>query len=202
MPSDETVETSLARVATTIVAALGLLVAVAVVVINAVSTTSARVAASTSSDAFLTAGTVVLGRSDDSASLLFDADDLFPGREVRGCAVLEYAGSVPAVVRMHADGGNGTGLDEYVDLRLAVVPGDDCPTSDQPLVDREPRALYSGRLDSLWMEHPTYATGVTVATSMAPGDRLVLEAVAVVVDDNRAAGLTTEFVFTFEARPA
>lgn len=201
MPSQGTDTTSPARAVATIAAALGLIVAVAVVISNAVSTSSARVSASTSSESFLTAGTVTLGRSDDSASLLFDADDLYPGREVRGCVVLEYAGSVPAVVRLHGDRGAGTGLDSYVELRLVALAGDDCPSDDQLVEDPSARSLFNGSLTSLWSDHASYRTGLPVATSMVPGDRLVIEAVAVVVDDNRAAGLTTEFTFTFEARP-
>ena len=183
------------------VAALGLLGAATVVVAKTVSTTSARVSASTSSEGFLTAGEVILARSDDSASLLFDADNLYPGREIRGCVVLVYSGSVPATVRLHADRGGGTGLDSYLGLRLTALSDGSCPAGEQARDDQFGRDLYRDRLSSLASDHSTYATGLGVAGSMAPGERLAIEAVVVVRDDNRAAGLTTEFVFTFEARP-
>ena len=198
---EDVAEKSLGRALLVAVAALGLLVAAIVVVARTVTTTSARVSASTSSEGFLTAGEVVLTRSDDSATLLFDADNLYPGREISGCVVLFYAGSVPATVRLHADSGDGTGLDSYLGLRLTVLPEGSCPEADQARDSRSGRDLYQDRLSSLSSDHSTYATGLTVATSMAPGDRLAIEAVIVVRDDNRAAGLTTEFVFTFEARP-
>ena len=200
-PEDASAERSLGRVLLVAVAALGLLVAAIVVVARTVSTTSARVSASTSSEGFLTAGEVVLTRSDDSASLLFDADNLYPGREVRGCVELIYAGSVPATVRLHADRGDGTGLDSYLGLRLTAMPDGSCPAADQERDDQSGRELYQDRLGTLSSDHSTYSTGLTVATSMAPGDRLAIEAVVIVRDDNRAAGLTSEFVFIFEARP-
>ena len=198
---EDVAEKTPGRALLVVVAALGLLVAGIVVVAKTVSTTSARVAASTSSEGFLTAGEVVLTRSDDSASLLFDADNLYPGREIRGCVVLVYAGSVPATVRLHVDRGDGTGLGSYLELRLTALTDGSCPAVEQARDDLSGRDLYQDRLSTLSSEHSTYATGVTVATSMAPGDRLAIEAVVVVRDDNRAAGLTSEFVFTFEARP-
>ena len=100
--------------------AIGLISATMVVAAKTVSTSSARVAASTSTGGFLTAGTVDIVRADGSASLLFDADNLYPGRVVVGCVVLEYGGSVPAALRLHGDRGRGTGLDDYVDLTLTT----------------------------------------------------------------------------------
>lgn len=206
---DARIASSPARGLITGMAAVALLVAVIVVIANVVSTSSARVAATTSTDGLLTAGTVVLTRSDDSAQLLFDADNLYPGREVRGCVELDYLGSTPATIRLHADAGDGSGLDRYIDLRLAVLAGDSCPpveaaaasSSVAPTGPAVGRELFSGRLARLWRDHPIYASGVTIASDVAPGDRVVIEAIAVVVDDNRAQGLTTDVVFTFEGRP-
>jgi len=190
-----------ARALLTAAVALVLLVAVVVVVAKSLSTTSARVSASTASDGFLSAGEVVLERSDDSTSLLFDADDLYPGREVRGCVELIYAGSVPAMVRLHADRNSGTGLDSYLDVRLTRLSGGSCEAPEGSPDDRSSGELYRGRLSSLWLDHPAYASGLEVVASASPGARLAVDIVAEVRDDNRAAGLTTEFVFTFEARP-
>lgn len=188
------------RVLASVTTAIVLLLAVVVVAARTVATSSSRVAASTSSDGFLTAGTVVIGRGGDSAPLLFDADDLFPGRVVAGCVAIEYAGSVPADIRLHGERRAGTGLDEFVDLSLTLLPGGTCPT-DSAVAGVSSRELFAGRMSELWAEHSTYATGIGVSPAVAPGDRLAVQAVAVVVDDDGAAGLSTDFVVTFEGRP-
>ena len=178
-----------------------LLGALGVLVHSAVSTSSARVTASTSGEGVLVAGDVVLDKADSTAAVFLDADELYPGLEVSGCAVVEYSGSVPATIRLHGDPGTGTGLDAFIDLRLARLPGNECPSADaidRPAGDQ----VYVGRLDALWTDHASWADGLTVDESMAPGDRLVIEAVAVVVDDDAAQGLTTDFALTVEGRPS
>jgi hypothetical protein len=197
----------MARVVASAAVAVVLVVAGGIVAANAVSTSSARVNASTSTDGLLTAGNVVLRRADDSAVLALDAMDLYPGRSARGCVAFEYAGSVPVDVRLFGDPGEGTGLDEYIDLRLTSVAGATCPSPDQPARapstrDESAPELYRGRLSSLWSEHSSYGTGVTIVPSMSAGDRVAIDVVLEVVDDNRAQGLTIDFSFTFEARPA
>ena len=132
--TDATTPTSIVRALVAAVVAVGVFGAAIVVAAKTVSTSSARVAASTSSDGFLTAGTVLLERADGSTSLFFDADDLYPGRVVAGCIALDYAGSVPAAIRLHGDPGVGTGLDAYVDLQLTTLSGDACPVEAE-LVD-------------------------------------------------------------------
>ncbi len=181
--------------------AILLLGAVVVLLYNAASTSSARVTASTSGEGVLVAGDVVLEKVDSTAELFLDADDLYPGLEVRGCAVIEYSGSVPATIRLHGDPGAGTGLDAFVDIRLVRLPGGECPAPDES--DRAPgREVFDGRLAALWTDHSSWADGLTVDASLAPGDRLVIEAIASVVDDDGAQGLTTGFSLTVEGRPA
>jgi hypothetical protein len=176
-----------------------------VVVASAVSTSSARVTASTSSDGLLTAGNVVLTRPDDSVSLRLDGSDLHPGRTVHGCFVLEYAGSVPADVRLYGVESGGTGLGAYVDVVLTAVESDGCapdsPESDADATTQIGEVLYRGRLGRMAAAHATYADGVEIMSSMVAGDRLVVEAVVEVADDNRAQGLTVDFSLVFEARP-
>lgn len=194
---------SVLRAVAGVALAIVLIAAVVVVVAQTVATSSARVAASTSTDGFLTSGTVVIDRADASASLLFDADDLYPGRVVAGCVVVDYAGSVPADIRLRGERVGGDGLDDFIELSLTTLPGGECPTDEigDPADDDAGRRMFGGRLSELWTKHSTYATGIAVAADVNPGDRLAVRAVAVVVDDNRAAGLTTDFVVTLEGRP-
>jgi hypothetical protein len=208
-PADAAGQPSAARVVVGVVVAVGLLLAVGVTVAKAVSTSSARVSASTSSGGLLSAGTIVIDRAEGSTSIILDADNLYPGRVVVGCVELEYLGSVPAEIRLHGDRGAGTGLDRWVDVRFDVLDVDTCPAADVAdgasvdieSTDESSTELFRGRLSSLWTDHVSFATGVVVDPSVAPGDRLVLRTTAVVVDDNRAAGLTTDFVLTVEGRP-
>ena len=100
--------------------------AAVIVLWSSIETSSARFEASTGSDGVFAAGSVVLERASTSSRLLFNADGLYPGAGRTGCVVLEYRGSLPASVRLHARLGGGTGLEEFIDLTLFVVPGDDC----------------------------------------------------------------------------
>ncbi len=177
-----------------VLGALVVLLAAGVVVWSAVTTSSARVAATTSGDGFFAAGEVELNQPDARVDLLFDADGLYPGREVTGCVLLAYDGSLPASVRLHGRRTSGTGLDEYVDLQVTL--GDDCE-GEAP--DSTP--IFDGRLSSLWTSHGAYDRGVDVLPAARPGDRVAIWATAEVADDNRAQGLTTTFTLTVEARP-
>ena len=168
-----------------------------VVVVSAISTSSARVTASTTGSSFFAAGTIDLSQPDSAVDLLFDTDGLYPGTDVSGCVVIEYNGSLPSTVRLHASKQGGTGLEEFIELELRLRDSTSCdetPAATGPTV-------FSGPLSRLWATHPTYDRGVELVPAMAPADRIALEAVASVVDDNAAQGLTTDFTITIEARP-
>ena len=174
--------------------AILVLAAAGVVVWSAVSTSSARVAATTSGDSFFAAGEVALNQPDTRVDLLFDDDGLYPGRTVSGCVLVSYDGSLPAEIRLHGRRTSGTGLDDYVDLQVRL--GADCEQHPS-----EANVVFDGRLANLWTSHGAYDRGVALITSARPGDRVAIWAEAALVDDNRAQGLSTTFTLTVEARP-
>ena len=137
---------------------------------------------------------MALNQPDARVDLLFDDDGLYPGRTVTGCVLVSYDGSLPASVRLHGRRTSGTGLDDYVDLRVST--GDNC---DEAAPDAD--VVFDGRLSSLWAAHGAYDRGVDIITSARPGDRVAIWASAEVVSDNRAQGLATTFTLTVEARP-
>ena len=178
----------------TTLAAIAVLGSAVVLVWGAVSTSSARVAATTSGDSFFAAGEVALSQPDARVDLLFDDDGLYPGRTVTGCVEVRYDGSVPASIRLHGRRTSGTGLDDYIDLRITLADGCDVdPVVEPPVFD--------GRLAGLWSSHGAYDRGLVVIPSARPGDVIAIHASAAVVDDNRAQGLSTTFTLTVEARP-
>lgn len=174
-----------------------------IVVGSAVSTSSARIAATTSSDGLLGAATIALAQPDSAVELLLDADGLFPGVAVEGCVVVEYTGTVPVTLRLHGSRSESSNLDEYVDIELRRLDTDTCPTS---VSDAAPATagteVFSGRLSRLWQLHGSYSRGVDLVPTMESGDRIAVAATASVVDDNRAQGRTTDFTLTIEARPS
>lgn len=182
-----------------LVAAGVLIAAIVVLGLNVVRTSSARIAASTDTTGFFTAGVVVLDHADDSRSLHLDADNLYPGLETSGCVDLEYSGNVPVDLRLHGGPSGGTGLDAYLDVDISLEPGGSC---DQPPVADADSTNVRDRLQSFGEQHEDYLHGLALADVMAPGDHVAVRLRAWVVDDNRAQGLTTEFVLVVEARPA
>ena len=182
---------------TLVLGALGavvVLAAAAVVVWSAIDTSTARVAATTSGDSFFAAGEVALNQPDATVDLLFEDDGLYPGREVTGCVLVSYDGTLPASVLLHGRRTSGTGLDDYIDLRVSLA--DDCDQA--PAADA---TVFDGRLSRLWTAHGAYDRGVLVIATARPGDQVAIWASAEVADDNRAQGLTTTFTLTVEARP-
>lgn len=182
------------RLVVSALAAVAVLGSAVVLVWSAVSTSSARVAATTSGDSFFAAGEVALSQPDSRVDLLFDDDGLFPGRVVSGCVLVRYDGTVPSSVRLHGQRTSGTGLDDYVDLQIRLSQScDDDPTTSAPVFD--------GRLSGLWASHGAYDRGLPVVASARPGDVAAIHATAQIADDNRAQGLSTTFTLTVEARP-
>ena len=184
-------------------AALGLVAAtvlgaLVVVVAGAVRTSSARVSATTSARGSLAAGTVELGRPDEPAGLLFDADGLYPGRVIEGCTVVEYGGSVPVELRLSVLGRERGALDPFVDVRLESERGGSC---DDDGAGRVPDARFDGSLARLRASHRDFASGLTLASGLRTSERVAVRTWTAVVDDDRAGGLSTEVTFSFEARP-
>lgn len=170
--------------------------ALGVFVWNAVETSSARVNATTSANSVFSAGTVDLAQPNTVVELLLDANNLFPGTEIDGCVEIEYRGTIPADVRLHARLVGGTGLDTFIDLRVTLPPTDSC---DTPLPAGSP-VIFEGTLDRFWRSHSSYAAGIGLA-EMTTSDIAVLHVVAGLQDDNDAQGLVTDFTLTVEARP-
>lgn len=114
-----------------IVAGCALVVGAAFVLLWSVATTStAQLTASTSGSGSFSAGTVELEQPETSVALLFDADGLYPGRQVTSCVSIAYEGSVPADIRLHASRSGGTGLEEHVELRLTQSSSGTCDEAD------------------------------------------------------------------------
>lgn len=190
------------------------LAAGAIVVWSTVTTSTARLSATTDGSGFFAAGTVDLSRPESTVALLFDADGLYPGHTVSSCVLIEYDGSLDADVRLHASRSGGTSLEDFIDLRLWVRESGSCPEDDTAPEDDaglgddtgpggEPAGdvVYEGRLADLWRAHPDYAGGLVLAGDATAGDRLVLEAEAELVGGDDAQGRTTEFTVIVEARP-
>jgi hypothetical protein len=178
-----------------ILGAIGVIIAVGVVAISAVSTSSARVGATTTGSSFLETATVELSQPDSAVELLFDRDGLYPGLEVSACVVVAYSGSVPADVRLHAAEIGQAGLAPLVEFRLELGP----PTCDETL--QSATLVFDDRLAALWATHGSYASGLELQNPMVGGEQLSLTATATVVDDNAAQGLASLFSVTIEARP-
>jgi hypothetical protein len=172
------------------------LVALMIFVWNAVQTSGARVNATTSTESIFSAGTVELAQIGSVVELLFDVNNLYPGKEVVGCVEIEYRGSVPADVRLHARSLGGTGLEEYVDVEIALLRSATCEEAEV----RPQSAMFDGALADVELRHGSYKDGLRLG-EMTASDSVVVRVLAQLMDDNEAQGLTTEFSMTVEARP-
>lgn len=179
------------------VAAFG---AIVVVVLSGLSTSSARIAATTDSNGFLSTATVSIDEATSSTGLLFDADNLYPGLATIGCVAFEYSGSAPAELRMAASPDGGTGLDEFIEIRLTARPAGICPALASVGNDGGGELLFDGRLQAFWQTHDSFANGVPVMT-MSAGEVVAVDAVITMIDDNDAAGRDVQLSFSFESRP-
>jgi hypothetical protein len=198
---DAAAQPSLLRALVVAIVSVMLLGSIGVVAYSAIETSGARVAASTSTEGLLSAGSVVISRPEEPTALFFDADELYPGAEVRGCVVLRYDGTADATLRISAQPEGGSGLDEYIDLRLVALADNACPDDGEVADTTDARDVYDGQLDDFWKQHRDFATGLDLGPAMSMGDDIAIEATVVVVDDNRAGGLDTVLSFTIEARP-
>ncbi|MFK7918016.1 MAG: hypothetical protein AB8G14_08070 [Ilumatobacter sp.] len=189
-----------ARSVARMLSGVAVVAALAVIAVSGMSTTSARIAASTESNGFLATATVDVQQAASSTRLFFDADNLYPGVTTIGCVAIDYNGSVGADLRVTAAPTGGTGLDEFIDIRLTTRFDGSCPTAASPDGDGGGRLLFDGRLSTFWRTHDSFATGAPVAT-MTAGDTVAIDAVITMVDDNDAAGRHVELSFSFESRP-
>ena len=174
-------------------AAVVVLAAAVVVVASTLRTSSARVAATTETSSFISAGSVELDQPNSRVDLLFDADGLYPGLDVVGCVDVEYRGSLPASVRLHSSPSGGDGLEAHVDFRVDVLRGG-CD-------GRGSVRAFDGLLAELFESHGDYGDGATLQPAMTAGERIGVRAVASLRDTNDAQGLTVDFALSIEARP-
>jgi hypothetical protein len=170
--------------------------AVVVLVWSALTTSSARVSASTEAAGFFSSGTIELDSPTSQRQFLFDVADLYPGRSVEGCVEFDYTGSIPGTVRLFATPVDSTGLDRFIDLEVAVstAPGG-CDAFVEELV------LFDDGLDTFWRTHDSYGSGLTIGESIPSGSRLALWSRATLDDDNDAQGRTIDFSMLVEVRP-
>ncbi|MCB0996366.1 MAG: hypothetical protein KDB21_14820 [Acidimicrobiales bacterium] len=183
--------------ATRTAAAVVVLVALAALGWSALSTTSARVSATTEN-----AGNVFRsGTIDVSTSApqpyLFDATGLYPGEVVQTCVEVAYTGSVGADVRLYGAVTGGSGLERFAILRLELGAnsGPDCEGFDADSV------LWDGTLAQLVADHPNYPSALVLIPESVSGDTVWLRASATIADDDDAQGRDTEFWLVLEARP-
>lgn len=178
------------------VAAFG---AIVVVVLSGLSTSSARIAATTDSNGFLSTATIAIDAESSSTELLFDAENLYPGVEIIGCVAFEYSGSAPVELRMASASDGGTGLDEFIEIRLTARPAGICPALASVGNDGGGELLFDGRLRAFWQTHDSFTSGVPV-TTMSAGDVVAVDAVITMIDDDDAAGRDVQLSFSFEGR--
>ncbi len=209
------------RSAVTIIASALVLLAALTLLWSAATTSTAQLRASTSGSGFFAAGTVELDQPETTVALLFDADGLYPGQTVSSCVNVAYEGSVPADIRLHASWSGGTGLEEYVELRVTRTSRSTCEVdgttnqdaTNQDATDQDAETsgdgqatdagveVFAGLLGDLWRAHPDYRSGLVLLEGAERGDRLVLDAEIEMVGGDEAQGLTTEFAVIIEARP-
>lgn len=169
---------------------------------STLETASARFSGSTSTEnSLFEAASIDLVVNDDigqAASLLVDAEGLYPGLVVERCLVVTHRGSLDDVaVRLHGTAVDENGLAPHLltDIDLGTGRAPDCE-------DFEVSATaFSGRLSNLWQEHGSFADGLDLIPAAANGDAVTVRLAFEVASDDRAQGLMTEFMVVLEARP-
>lgn len=155
-------------------------------------TTSARVAAATDAAGSVASGTIILDLVDRSHQIMFENDNLFPGRTEQACVELRYHGSIPGTIRVFAAPGDSTGLAPYLALRLATAPH----CGEEPAT-----AAFTGRLSEFFADHDRYDTGVVLGGPTSAGQTIALHGALSLVDDNDAQGREVDFSLIVEVRP-
>ena len=174
--------------------------------IAGVGTWSAFSATTDNSGNAFVSGTVQIG-DDDSGSAMLALSNAKPGDSDAACIVVDYAGSLPATVRLYGSTG-GNGLDQYLDLKVTRGTKssgfDACGdfTSDgTDYIGAGAGVIYDGTLQG----YPDgYAGGIVdapgVAETWTNGEAHAYQFVVAVQNAGGAQGLNASQVFTWEAR--
>lgn len=142
-------------------------------------------------------------RLDGSAAsaatmLLLDVEDLVPGVLVARCVTISYRGTADDVsVRLAGQRGGGASIAPALDVTVETGEGED-PACDDFAPER---ALYAARLETLWLDHPSYEDGITVLAGADHGDDVTVRFSVVLSGNAPMHAGTARFWFLFEARP-
>jgi hypothetical protein len=155
------------------------------------------------------AGSVKLD-DNDGGSAVVSLSTAYPGHTDTGCIEVTYAGSLAATVRMYGTT-SGTGLDQYIDLRItrgtySSNPGfDSCSNFTADATDYIGEGAGVVYNDTLQGYADNYAGGLVDPTSGSPeswttNEKHVYRIQATMQNDTAAAGKNATQVFTWEAR--
>lgn len=178
------------------------LLAAGAVAFSTVTTASARFAASTSNESSLFAAAeidLVVDNGDGAAArLLVDADGLYPGLVVERCLVVTHRGSLEGVdVRLHVAPGSDTGLARFLRTEVELGEGVDAECGDFEAAESQ----FSGTLSELLADHGSFPQGIDLMSDAGDEQSITLRVSFEVESDDRAQGLSTDFMATLEARP-
>ena len=187
-------------------------VATAVVVgligaVAGVGTWSAFSATTSNGGNTFSAGSVTL-TDNDSGSAMLSLSSAKPGDSDTSCIEVTYTGSLASAVRLHGTT-TGTGLDQYLDLRVTrgttTSPFDSCTNFTADPTDYNGNGagvVYSGTLQGF---PDAYAGGIVDPVAASPeswtaGEKHAYKFVVTVQDNDAAQGKTASQQFTWEAR--
>jgi hypothetical protein len=174
--------------------------------IAGVGTWSAFSATTDNSGNAFASGTVQIG-DDDSGSAMLSLSNAKPGDSDAACIVVDYAGSLPASVKLYGSTG-GSGLAQYLDLKVTRGTKssgfDACGdfTADATdYIGSGPGVIYDGTLQG----YPDgYGAGIDDAPgsgeTWTSGETHAYKFVVSVQNDGAAQGLNASQAFTWEAR--
>lgn len=183
----------------------GVLAAVAAVVVSGsfvMDGSTAAFSGTSSNDATLKSGTVML--TNDHAAALFNATNLIPGYSETHCITLTSASSVPTTLQMYADtsADSPSALDSA--LVLSVVEGsggtntDGTPGGCAGFTQTGP--MFNGTLTD-FKAHNSYANGISGYNLPASGSRQFQITITLPsTEGNSVQGLTSKAKFVWENR--
>ena len=195
---------------------VGLVISTAVVW----QSTSAAFTASTDNEGnSWKAGTVALSTSSSAVFSTGSDSALTPGASRSRCLQVDYAGDLPAIVKLYVTTplpGVAT-LDPY--LVMSIEQGQTLTTATDPAVtpdcahfspatfryntaEASADADQAETMSDLKATHGSYADGITVGTTVAQGTSLTFKVTYWVQNDDRAQGKQTDATFTWQAENA
>ncbi|MGQ0805171.1 MAG: hypothetical protein ACT4PI_15085 [Actinomycetota bacterium] len=189
---------------------LGLSLLVLALLGGALAGTWSAFSATTDNDGnTFSAGTVTLS-DNDAGSALFTLSNAAAGSSDTGCITVTYTGSLASTVRLYGTTA-GTGLDQYLDLRItrgsfASVPAFDSCTGFSAdatnYIGAGAGVIYNGTLQGYADD---YATGLVDPTAGTPEswtnpESHVYQIQVTVQDNDLAQGKNATQTFTWEAR--